>query len=272
MSRSRGWVVVINNYNPEEEKAFQELDCRYVVYGREVAPSTGTPHLQGYVYFSSKKSLAQLKVLFPRAKLLLAKGTPQQNRTYCVKDGDFYERGELPMKGRAKDENKAELNEVLLNTPLKNLVEEGTISLYSVPTLSRAKQILAQQNDPYSHHDVRGVWYFGPPGTGKSRRAREENPSAYIKAQNKWFDGYSGEKAIILDDLDTGTLGHYLKIWGDRYSCSGEIKGGTVNLVHELFIITSNYHPDKLWPDDEEMCKAIKRRFLITEFFIQGNH
>jgi hypothetical protein len=121
----------------------------------------------------------------------------------------------------------------------------------------------------YNHDDVRGVWYWGAPGTGKSRKAREEHPEAYLKAQSKWFDGYAGEKEIILDDLDKlggDKLGHYLKIWADRYACTAEVKGSTVNLQHRVFVVTSNYHPDTMWPDDEEMLTAIKRRFKITKF------
>ncbi len=111
-------------------------------------------------------------------------------------------------------------------------------------------------------------------GTGVSqvqvnqRKAREDNPDAYLKSQNKWWDGYSDQKVVIWDDLDRGAigLGHHLKIWTDRYPCSGEIKGGTLKLQHETLIVTSNYNIDELWGDDLEMCKAIKRRFLVTHF------
>jgi len=116
---------------------------------------------------------------------------------------------------------------------------------------------------PYDHDDVRGTWYYGPPGSGKSYRARTENPNAYLKAQNKWFDGYAGEEAIILDDLDHNALGHHLKIWADRYACTGETKGGTIHLRHKKFVITSNYHPNTLF-EDSEMCAAIERRFNIV--------
>lgn len=44
----------LNNYGPEDENRIQsngEL-YRYAIYGREVAPTTGTKHLQGRGYNS----------------------------------------------------------------------------------------------------------------------------------------------------------------------------------------------------------------------------
>lgn len=83
----------------------------------------------------------------------------------------------------------------------------------------------------------------------------------YVKPQNKWFDGYIDQQLIYIEDFDSPCLGHLLKIWADKWECDGEVKGGIVQLRHIRFIITSNYHPDDLWPNDSKMCEAITRRF-----------
>jgi len=68
----------------------------------------------------------------------------------------------------------------------------------------------------------------------------------------------------LLEDLDTDVLGHYIKIWADRYACTGEVKGGTVPLQFKTFVITSNYTPEQLFAKDPTMAAAVRRRFTFT--------
>ncbi len=120
----------------------------------------------------------------------------------------------------------------------------------------------------YEHPTVRGLWLWGASGTGKSHDARHKYATGtiYHKPQSKWFDGYNGEETIILDDLDEAFLGHYLKIWLDHYSCTGEVKGGTIPLQHKRFIVTSNKSIDTLFKDRPEMIEPIRRRCEIIEY------
>lgn len=263
MTRGRSYVFTLNNYSEEDEKGLQGLDCKYLIYGREVGEN-GTPHLQGFVKFDNARSFSSVSKLLPRAHLETCKSVDKAIK-YCRKDGDVFEKGEEPQKnGGDSMEIIAERNKRLREVPLAELVRIGEISLNQVPILKKARLILDQESDSYTHDTVRGIWIWGPPGVGKSHAAREYS-DWWPKAQNKWFDGYTGQETIILDDFDKMgvCLGHYLKIWCDKWACTGEIKGGTVNLVHKRFVVTSNYHPMDLWEDDDNMYNAICRRFEI---------
>jgi hypothetical protein len=58
--RDRKFVFTMNNYTEEDEAMLTELLIKEEVLnlyiGREVAPSTGTKHLQGFVRFDNEKN------------------------------------------------------------------------------------------------------------------------------------------------------------------------------------------------------------------------
>ena len=265
-NRSRGWCYTLNNYTQEEFDELTRVECRYHVLGKEVGDK-GTPHIQGYIYFKNYVTFFKVKKLLgSRCHIERQKGTTTQASEYCMKEGNFQEIGILPRKNLTKKE-RAVRNKLLMSAPLNQLVSDGELSLSHVGQIRSARLILAQEAEDYEHSSTRGTWYYGPPGVGKSRRARLENPGAYIKPQSKWWDGYTGQKAVILDDLDGTYLGHYLKIWSDRYACTGEVKGGTVKLQHEKIVVTSNYSPDTLFEANPELVKAIRRRFHVVHMY-----
>jgi hypothetical protein len=259
MAQSKRWCFTLNNPYDEDETLIGSWQTNYTVFGRETS-SSGTPHLQGFVTFPQAKRLAGVRKLCVRAHWEVAKGTSLQAADYCKKDGNFFESGEVPSPGKRTDLEEAV--DTLKRYGLKRVADEYPVQFVK---FSRGLRDLALTiGEEYSHDDVRGVWIHGKPGSGKSYWARKTFPGAYIKAQNKWFDAYDGEKAIILDDLDTDVLAHHLKIWADRYHCTGETKGGTVNLRHHVFVVTSNWHPADLITDPI-MYEAIERRFNIIE-------
>lgn len=260
---SKRWCFTINNYTGKDCEDVNGWPFLYLVYGKEVGRS-GTPHLQGFVTFKSKKRLSGVKKLHGTAHWEVTQGTSQQAADYCKKEGDYVEFGSTPYPGRRSDlDDVAKL--LKAGSKLSDVADAHPAMFITHSRGIREYALLLQEQ--YEHDDVRGVWIYGAPGVGKSRYARKEWPEAYAKQQNKWFDGYDGEEAIILDDLDKGgvCLSHHLKIWCDRYSCKGETKGGMVNLRHKAFVVTSNYSIDDLWPsfEDDVLNKAIKRRFKV---------
>lgn len=111
-------------------------------------------------------------------------------------------------------------------------------------------------------------WYYGATGAGKTHAALMEYPGAYRKiANNKWWDGYQMEDAVIMDDLDKkhDYMGYHLKIWGDRYAFVAETKGSSRYIRPKTIIVTSNYHPRDIWTDDTTL-NPILRRFKVVRF------
>lgn len=272
MSRYTNFIFTLNNYEKNDETRIAMLGAKYYVYGRESGES-GTPHLQGYLHFKNARTMKSMIKKLPGAHIEVRRGSHDQAREYCIKDGDFVEVGDPPQKnGGSSMQERALRNKRLRETDICELVESGDISIRCVPILKKARMILDQEGTAFQAEGTRGIWIYGPPGTGKSHAARHDYGDAYfIKQQNKWWDGYTGEKVVVLDDLDTNVLGHYLKIWADKWSCTGEIKGGTVQLQHETFIVTSNYTIEELWPEDLQMQRAINRRFKKIQKLIKYN-
>lgn len=111
--RSRGFCFTLPNYLPEEEESLHQqlgrVDGVYLITGREVCPTTGTPHIQGYVHFPNARAWSAVRRIFStaighdRCHIENARGSPGDNRTYCSKGGDFRELGTCPHQGGRSD-------------------------------------------------------------------------------------------------------------------------------------------------------------------------
>lgn len=267
MSQSRNFVFTMNNY--EDTKMVDELDCRYIIYGKEVGAS-GTPHLQGAVVFKSARRLPAVIKRMPGCHVEVMRGRLEQAVQYCKKEGDWIERGDKPKsqseKGAAEKRRWKEIREAAEEGRYEDIDDEIRFKYDQNIERIRCRALKARKlEDTETQHE----WYWGDSGTGKSRKARSENPEAYLKMCNKWWDGYTDQETVIIEDLDKkhDVLCHHLKIWGDRYPFPGEMKGSGAVIRPKKIIVTSNYHPSDIWVSDSDL-QPILRRFKCVEFKI----
>lgn len=266
--RAKHWCFTINNPVDDDNKIpLNEVD--YIVVGREIGDNE-TPHWQGYVCFKKQKLFSTIKKWIPRAHMEVMRARkPQDAADYCKKDGDYDEYGEIPLPqgfngGISRQQAWATAKDLAISGDIESI--DASIYIPHYNTLKRIKADHAPKITPIPTLDHE--WHHGPTGTGKSRKVRTENPTAFIKDANRWWDGYIGEDTVIIEDVDKYDvkLGRYLKLWGDHYAFPADFKHqGKLDIRPKKMIITSNYAPRDIWTD-EKTYEPIERRYKLVEY------
>lgn len=274
MSRTRGYIFTLNNYTPEQELVLQDLDVKYIIYGREIAPTTGTPHLQGYFYLHHAKTFKSTKkfVGIDSIHLEQAKGSPQSNKKYCSKDANVFTKGEAPNQGRRADIDDYR-DMVKSGASLREIVDSGA----NWQNIRITEKYLTLYEKPRDF--VPEVyWFYGKSGTGKTRKvfetAKELDLDLYVCDSNaKWWDGYDGHNAVLIDDM-RGTYCSYNRLLRllDRYECRVEVKGGYRQLRATHMFITSPFHPQEMYSDywshsEKDTYEQLSRRITEIKMF-----
>lgn len=232
-----------------------------IVYQEEKAPDTGRLHIQGFIVFKKQVRISQAKeVLGPTAHLEVAKGNDRQNYVYCTKGdcrtGAFsYSYGDFESGGPGKRSDLAPVVEAIKSgaslEEINSNYSEAVIRFGRGIQLSRS---LWKSKNAKASFECVVICVWGPAGCGKSMYVRDycnrwglsyySKPPGQASAPAQWFDGYDGERALILDDFcDSQVPYRELLIWLDVYKHRVQVKGGFVvrEWTHVLF--TSNSNP-----------------------------
>lgn len=263
MSRNRNFTFTWNNYTQESEDYLQHESIKYVAYSKEIAPTTGTPHLQGYISFNNPKTIVQARKFLKGCHVLVMHGSIAQNDTYCSKAGSLIERGQKPIsndnKGRAEQMRWQRARDFAKEGKIDDIDADIFIRHYS--TLKRIRSDYLPKPVPETPNCI---WIYGPTGTGKSHAVETAFPLCYKKSMDdlKWFDNYKGEEAIYLEDIDKYQVkwGGLLKRLADRWPMQASIKGSMAYIRPKYVIVTSNYSIDEIWQDPQTL-EPLQRRF-----------
>ena len=281
-SKYRGWCFTLNNYTPEDEERIKTTvvpHVRYLIYGYEVS-KTGTPHLQGFVYFTSRRQRRGVSRLFPRAYLTPTRGTVEQNQVYCTKESNGgFEYGDPPMdaevaRRKGGEGNAARYAKAVAAARINDMesIERDDPQLFLLHGV-RLESLYTPNTVPLDG-ELLHEWWVGPSGTGKSRLLWELYPDHFPKNLNKWWDRYRYQDVVAIEEWSpkNDCTAHALKKWADRYPFQGEVKGGTLHMLRpKKIIVLSNYTPQQCFLNSEDL-EPMLRRFTVIHFPMQKQH
>lgn len=262
--QARYWLLTIpyNNFTP-----YLPPNAGYIKGQLEQGHSTDYLHWQIVVYFTRKVTLHYVKLLFGDSVHAEATKSAAAEQYVWKEDtaiaGTQFELGKKSMKrDSAKDWD------LIVDNARKGNFSEipGDVLVRCYGNL---KKIRVDSLQPESI--VREVYvYWGRTGAGKSRRAWDESGlDAFPKDPNtKFWDGYSGQEHVVIDEFRGAISISHLLRWLDRYPVIVEIKGSSSVLKAKKVWITSNLSPDDWYPElDSETKSALRRRFTEVVHF-----
>ena len=287
MSRSRNWVFTLNA-NEDEGQHIRWitpsepcpvgawLDSGKIDYLVCQVEHVGHYHVQGYIQFNCKMTLAACKKINKEAHWEPRRGTHQQAKDYCMKE-DSRVSGPWELgheKGDQGSRNDLEAIAELVKAKKTNLEIVESVGA-SASKFAKHIQFLrftfCEAESDRQLQGVKVIILYGPSGSGKTYAAVNflagghdyyicEAPS---HAQSKvWFDGYEGQKTLILDDFEGSFCAYrFLLRLMDCYKLKVEYKGGHCWAVWTTLVITTNIFP-LAWYKDVNL-EPLKRR--VTE-------
>lgn len=279
------YCFTYNNYTDDllgVLKIWLTDNCKYAVLQKEFAPDTGTPHVQGYLSLVKKLRTGTIQASLQKFGIHLhleyAKGNAKQNRDYCSKAGgsDFWEHGTLGEQGKRSELNDV-AQKVLRKRPISEIAHDYPETF--IKFHKGIKALAFEIGGPSEERPMETILYFGDTNTGKTTKARNISKlyGPIFKVPHPdgklWFDGYNGEKSILIDEFKGWITPTMLNDILDKYVMKVEYKGGFTYACWEHVFITSNYPPEEWWTEKVKWHKESLFRRLTSIYEFRGiNH
>ncbi len=298
--RGRAWVATINNYtirNVQNIRALVDgttvrrynVQAKYVVFNREIAPTTGTPHLQCYLQFTTsvRRDYVNRAICCGtpcHVFLELAKGNKRKNREYCTKsdssdpahDPSWEEHGDIEgHQGKRKDLEEWTESIIKGDTIDSAIEQEDYRFLSMVVKFKKGYDTLRQKVEQTKREMPTVYWFHGPTGSGKSHTAMEMFPNAFWYSEygsGQWWDGYEDQEAVVLDDIRPESFQYrFLLRLFDKYPMRVGCKGYTKAFVAKNIIVTAPKPPREFYENyiNEDIGQLLRRISHIREFEIR---
>lgn len=244
--------------------------CSYWVIAEEFGEPTpekpkGYHHWQFFLQLDKHRTWAWIHNKMPGVHVEQRKGTVEEAMMYCMKDGNFVQGGQVidrPGQGARTDiELFVEDCKDKTDQELWSKHPSQMVRYHRVPEKVRAAFVTPRTKV------TQIMWIFGPPGTGKTLYVDQYYPAAYRKDKSKWWDKYTGQKYVFMDEVNTSEFEYneILKI-GNKDPFQVQFKGGYVEFVSEVFVMVSNLEPQQVYQKEfHSNPDAICRRTVFLQ-------
>lgn len=258
---------------------------RYIVYQVEVSPTTGKYHCQGTVCFKDSRSMHYVKTLIGNEPHCENCKDVRASIEYCKKAETRFmgpwEHGEAPKAFGAKKTNADLLEDVKTGKRYLQILEEDPNTAGRDKAMKFMRFCVTEKLSDRQKSGIKVLVFYGGTDLGKTYTAVNVyggEDDYYIldppaNGQPIWFDGYEGQKTLIIDDFSSKVCNlEQLKRLLDVYKCKLPVKGGYCWASWSKVVITSNY-PPRQWYVDSQGGMAIdigplKRRIHEIRHFV----
>lgn len=267
VAQARYWLLTIPTLTYPNEPTLSG-DLVYLKGQKEQGSESGYEHWQVLAVFGKKQRLRGVKQHFCDTAHCEPSRSEAANEYVWKEDtrvpGTQFEHGALPIS-RARKADWDRVYSDAVAGEFNNIPKDILIRNYSA-----IKRIRVDNCQPPVRPDISVNVYWGESGIGKTRRAWHEAGAVedvYIKNPNtKWWDGYRGQKTVIIDEFIGRIDISYILTWFDRYPALVEVKGYSTPLLATTFFVTSNVDPRDWYTEINSAQKdGLMRRLGITK-------
>lgn len=307
MSKSRNWVFTRQTTQSEAENfeaaltsaaAFEEpfnwhadSTVNYVSYQIERCPKTGKLHVQGFIQLSTAVRMQTVKNKIGNEPHLEIAKDPVKAAEYTQKAETRvlgpWEHGKKPLgKGKKSTPVMEEIYKaVKTGTRSTEMFEKNPGWIAHDRAIKTARHAINEcHSDRQRLKSLRVIVSYGETDLGKTYSAINyvaQNGDYYKltaptqKGGKLWFDGYEGQKTLIMDDWDGQCCSiAVLKNLLDVYKLQVEIKGGYTWAEWETVVITSNQHPRNWFlnfdgSDNSMIVRPLARRITEIRHYLE---
>lgn len=288
----RNLCFTLNNYTDEEESFLQNNEFfKYIIYGKEIGES-GTPHLQGYVEFTTRIRFNTIHQWNVRIHWEHRISTAENAATYCKKgeqskeewnihhsngpnfgkNAIIFEKGIRSSQGKRNDLVTLK-NEILSGKKtVEQIAEENTSAFHQYGRTLKELEIIRFKKNRRNTM-TKGFWYFGKSGIGKSYDAFHNFGTYYTWSKTSSRDNpfgfqcaYQQEPTVVINEFRGGLPYDCLLELVDEHPLTIPIKNKTaLHFNSQNVVVTSALPPWEIYKNrhKEDSLDQFARRFVI---------